>query len=84
MQASLIADAEIRYSDKYPAVNRLSDVPGAGGLALCCERRRADRDMLVGQLLVRPRLSTVDTALRHMRKLPFASLRDIETPMTGA
>ena len=52
MQVGLIADAEIRNSDKYPAVNRLSDVPGAGGLALCCERRRADRDMLVGLLFV--------------------------------
>jgi hypothetical protein len=32
----LIADAEIRIS----AVNRLSDVPGVGGLALCWEGRR--------------------------------------------
>jgi hypothetical protein len=50
MQVGLNADAEIRNSDKYPVVNRLSDVPGAGGLESCCERRRADRDMLVGLL----------------------------------
>lgn len=48
MQVGLIADAEIRNSDKYPAVTRLADLPGAGGLALCCKRRRAGRDMLVG------------------------------------
>jgi hypothetical protein len=40
MHVGLIADVEIRNSDKYPAVNRLTDLPGAGRLALCCERRR--------------------------------------------
>jgi hypothetical protein len=43
MHVGLIADVEIRNSDKYPAVNRLTDLPGAGGLALCCERRRPAR-----------------------------------------
>jgi hypothetical protein len=50
MQVGLIADAEIRNFDKYPAVNRLADLPGTGGLALCCERRKAGRDMLVGTI----------------------------------
>ena len=53
IQVGLIADAEIRNSDEYPAVNRLSDVPSDGGLALCCERHTADREMLVGLLLGR-------------------------------
>jgi hypothetical protein len=48
MQVGLIADAEIRILDKYPAVNRLSDVPGAGGLALYCEGRRG-RPRYAGQ-----------------------------------
>ena len=37
---------------QLPAVNRLAECPGAGGLALCCEPRRVGRDMLVGLLLV--------------------------------
>ena len=52
MQVGLIADSEVRNSDKYPAANRLVNLPGAGGLALCWERRGAGRDMLVGLLFV--------------------------------
>jgi hypothetical protein len=44
----LIADAEIRISHKRPAVSRLSDVLGAGGLALCWEGRRG-RPRYAGQ-----------------------------------
>jgi hypothetical protein len=51
-QAGLIADADIRDSDRYPAVNRLADLPGGGGFALYSEPCRAGRDVLVDLLLV--------------------------------
>ena len=69
----LIADAEIRYSDKFP-VNRLADFPGAGVLALCCERRGASRDMLVGLLLVVGRTPCAGTVAGRVRGCGLPSL----------
>jgi hypothetical protein len=49
----LIAEAEIRISDEYPAVKWLSDVTRAGSLAFCSKRWRADHDMQIGLLLIK-------------------------------
>jgi hypothetical protein len=54
MQVGLIADAEIRISDKYPAVNRLSDVRVPAVWRYAARAVGADRDMLVSLLFVRP------------------------------
>ena len=53
MQMARIVGPQIRNSDKYPAVDRLADLPGAGGLVLCSERPGAGRDRPVGLLLLR-------------------------------
>jgi hypothetical protein len=52
MQVGLIADADIREFRPVSNNHRLADLSGAGGLALCCERCRAGRDMLVGLLFI--------------------------------
>ena len=57
----LIANAESRISDKYPAVSRLSDVAGARRFwRYATGAVGADREY-AGQLLVRPQPSRVMT-----------------------